>query len=644
MKIHLQATIEFLTNYGWAILIIAIVLIALVGLKVFNSSAFTSNTCLSSGNFYCNEALINTSGTLFTAFTSELRDPVNVTAVACTNNPSSASFVNLSNTILLQPSSEAYLFTNCYYNGALFSGSVGSDFNGYIIIKYIDEYTGLPGETQFIVNLHATKFSKFSITIPSSTTTTSVPFRLPGNNSTTTSNTITSNTITNRSSNVTGLSNNTNPFLFGLPNGTILGGYQKFNSNGTYYYIPGQYNAPLHSLVSGGSGYVSGLFTGLNPIQTQGFTYLFPDKYCSFGNLNGLCNVSVMVPFTNGSTINFRIEQDLANIITQTTLYNPVSGCPSPVYGVDLGNTTIPLSVVILSPQGNQYISIEYNSYSEFYLTTAPFLCIGDVSEVANNPSIGRFYVNVNGTGYSAQSNLFPNLPYVLSIHQTDKGLEILVNGKPLVFNNIGSPFIPFNIHHGVMIINLPQGSSYNTYLYTSISVFAPNNYSYTSITGFGINNNSAPIYFNGTIREVNANNTIRLVDTGIQDWDEGFYYEFQVNVTLNSTYNRTVTASLVFFPNNNPEPNIGVYGYYPLGYYLVQNYNPNITYYDSIYNVPLEIQPGAHNYEFDFGATGSYVVYGGFYVRPRLQNGSEYNLSLITSAGNYTISLKAVN
>ena len=49
----LQSAMEYLMTYGWAILVIAIVLVALYALGVFNGSAFLHPSCIASSGYIC---------------------------------------------------------------------------------------------------------------------------------------------------------------------------------------------------------------------------------------------------------------------------------------------------------------------------------------------------------------------------------------------------------------------------------------------------------------------------------------------------------------------------------------------------------------------------------------------------------------
>ncbi|MCL4380647.1 hypothetical protein M1141_00005, partial [Candidatus Marsarchaeota archaeon] len=55
---------EYLMTYGWAILIIAVILAALDLLGVFNGSAFIGSSCLSTPGYLCSSPVmaVNTTG------------------------------------------------------------------------------------------------------------------------------------------------------------------------------------------------------------------------------------------------------------------------------------------------------------------------------------------------------------------------------------------------------------------------------------------------------------------------------------------------------------------------------------------------------------------------------------------------------
>ena len=54
-----QAAVEFLTSYGWAILILVIIIVAIIGLGVFNPKA--PNKCNSVDPIYCSDVRLTSS-------------------------------------------------------------------------------------------------------------------------------------------------------------------------------------------------------------------------------------------------------------------------------------------------------------------------------------------------------------------------------------------------------------------------------------------------------------------------------------------------------------------------------------------------------------------------------------------------------
>lgn len=60
-----QSAMEYLMTYGWAILIIAIVLAALFSLGIFGSGTFTGTTCIANTGFLCTAPIVH--GNTFTA-------------------------------------------------------------------------------------------------------------------------------------------------------------------------------------------------------------------------------------------------------------------------------------------------------------------------------------------------------------------------------------------------------------------------------------------------------------------------------------------------------------------------------------------------------------------------------------------------
>jgi len=63
-KFKAQSAMEYLMTYGWAILIIAVVLGALFALGVFNSSSLIGTSCVALSGYYCANPVLSSTGTL----------------------------------------------------------------------------------------------------------------------------------------------------------------------------------------------------------------------------------------------------------------------------------------------------------------------------------------------------------------------------------------------------------------------------------------------------------------------------------------------------------------------------------------------------------------------------------------------------
>ncbi|MEM3482827.1 MAG: hypothetical protein QW091_01300, partial [Candidatus Micrarchaeaceae archaeon] len=63
-SVKAQSAMEYLMTYGWAILIIAVVLGALFSLGLFSASSFIGSSCIAQSGFYCAGVTLSTSGGL----------------------------------------------------------------------------------------------------------------------------------------------------------------------------------------------------------------------------------------------------------------------------------------------------------------------------------------------------------------------------------------------------------------------------------------------------------------------------------------------------------------------------------------------------------------------------------------------------
>lgn len=129
-----QSAMEYLMTYGWAILIIAVVLGALFSLGVFNSSSLIGTSCVALSGYYCANPVLSTSGVL--TLTVGQATGTSYTAATVYIVPSGSTF----------STSDA----NAVISGGLSSGqtapvsitvpgtftTVGTAFTGYVWLVY----------------------------------------------------------------------------------------------------------------------------------------------------------------------------------------------------------------------------------------------------------------------------------------------------------------------------------------------------------------------------------------------------------------------------------------------------------------------------------------------------------------------------
>jgi hypothetical protein len=148
-RIKSQSAIEYLTTYGWAILIIAIVLIALFNLGLFNPSSFVSTTCTFPAQFGCLSAILtSSSGILNITLQQATQSNINVTAIGCNNLDTISNMITPndppSNQVTLTIGGSSSFSVQCYQNGTAVSVTPGSVFKGYVLVNYTTLSTNFP--------------------------------------------------------------------------------------------------------------------------------------------------------------------------------------------------------------------------------------------------------------------------------------------------------------------------------------------------------------------------------------------------------------------------------------------------------------------------------------------------------------------
>ncbi len=145
----LQSAVEYLTTYGWAFLIIAIVIAVLFEIV---TGLPPLEECILPAGFSCPAFYLSSNGMLFMNLVQATQYPIEVTALGCTNPESLSSMVPVNQINVLPPNTFVYMPIGanatfnfqCYQNGLPYSGAVKSTYTGYITINYINAYTNFP--------------------------------------------------------------------------------------------------------------------------------------------------------------------------------------------------------------------------------------------------------------------------------------------------------------------------------------------------------------------------------------------------------------------------------------------------------------------------------------------------------------------
>ena len=138
----LQNAVEYLTTYGWAILILAVLIGAFYELGVFNPQGAAGSQCVLQSEFSCTSYLMNTSGYLQVKITWTGTSPIYVTGIGCSQNVSNMIFQVPSQGYT--PDGSSFSATiQCYTSsGSAFSDYSESPFEGNLGIKYTNAISG----------------------------------------------------------------------------------------------------------------------------------------------------------------------------------------------------------------------------------------------------------------------------------------------------------------------------------------------------------------------------------------------------------------------------------------------------------------------------------------------------------------------
>ncbi len=136
-----QSAIEYLVTYGWALLIIAIALIAITAFGLFNPGSFVGNSCVLPNGLSCKSAILSSNGMLTINIGQETSSPIKITEVSCNSNQT--AYDGISASVNININGNATFTPFCYYAGNQFNGKIGQVYHGFVIVNYTSQSSSI---------------------------------------------------------------------------------------------------------------------------------------------------------------------------------------------------------------------------------------------------------------------------------------------------------------------------------------------------------------------------------------------------------------------------------------------------------------------------------------------------------------------
>jgi hypothetical protein len=137
---------EFMMTYGWAILILVVVIATLYKLGVFSQGSSTPDICALPADIGCVSATLIPNGLLTVNIEQATQYTINVVAIGCNDQIPPPNMIVVSPPTTIPIGGNATFKVPCYHltgNSELpYSSAIGQSYKGYLIINYTDLTTG----------------------------------------------------------------------------------------------------------------------------------------------------------------------------------------------------------------------------------------------------------------------------------------------------------------------------------------------------------------------------------------------------------------------------------------------------------------------------------------------------------------------
>ena len=126
----LQSAMEYLLTYGWALVVISVVLGVLYSMGLFSTKSIARQSCAAIPGFECNYPILNGTGSLKVLLGST--NELTLTGVGCTGDSAAPPALTEIAPVEFYPGSAAIILFAC----PLPANVLGTPFSGYLWIGY----------------------------------------------------------------------------------------------------------------------------------------------------------------------------------------------------------------------------------------------------------------------------------------------------------------------------------------------------------------------------------------------------------------------------------------------------------------------------------------------------------------------------
>lgn len=166
----LQSAMEYLLTYGWAILIIAIIMVVLATLGIFNGNGGASS-CLPNSGYLCTSVVLTNGGLMYVTF-GEIGQQITITGTNCSTETSGAPSIQPISPVSVYSGQQVNLSFVC----PLSSYNLGTRFGGKLWIEYTSGVqSGLEAQVA-TVEAKVSSYGSCQVTVDSYVAYNSVPF------------------------------------------------------------------------------------------------------------------------------------------------------------------------------------------------------------------------------------------------------------------------------------------------------------------------------------------------------------------------------------------------------------------------------------------------------------------------------------